>query len=113
MNYDYILCKLGALGREIDLVSRRLRRLEASVPITERPNEMDKQKSALNAAVRSNAEQLAALSTTVEKSERDIFHLGLKEANDVSEVRNHVHDLEQALDDLSTALRKTTNFEIE
>ena len=39
--------------------------------------------------------------------------MGLKEANDVSEVRNHVHDLEQALDDLSTALRKTTNFEIE
>ena len=46
MNYDYILCKLGALGREIDLVSKRLRRLEASVPITERLNEMDKQISA-------------------------------------------------------------------
>lgn len=113
MNYDYILCKLGALGREIELVSKRLRGLEASVPNTERLNETDKQISALNAAVQSNAGQLADLSTTVEKLERDIFHQGLKEVNDVSEVRNHVHDLEQALDDLSTALRKTTNFEIE
>lgn len=113
MNYEYILCRLGALGREIELVSKRLRRLEASASITERLNEMDKQISALNAAVQSNARQLAGLSTTAEKLERDIFHLGLKEANDVSEVINHVYDLEQELDDRSTALRKTTNFEIE
>lgn len=113
MNYDYILCKLGALGREIELVSKRLRRLETSVPNTERLNEMDKQISALNAAVQSNAGQLADLSTSVEKLERDIFRQGLKEANDVSEVINHVYDREQELDDLSTALRKTTNFEIE
>jgi uncharacterized protein Yka (UPF0111/DUF47 family) len=74
---------------------------------------MDKQISALNAAVQSNARQLADLSTTAEKSERDIFHLGLKEANDASEVINHVYDLEHELDDLSRTLRKTTNFEIE
>ena len=35
----------------------------------------------------------------MEKAERDIFHLGLKEVNDTSEVINHVYDLEQALDD--------------